>query len=61
MMWDHTSVPEIRLEGKWLEKVGFEQGGYIKIQVEKSKLTITVDNGENTAPLKDKKVANSIL
>jgi len=37
-------VPEIRLEGRWLEEVGFKEGERVKIQVEKNKLTITIDN-----------------
>jgi toxic protein SymE len=44
--WDNTTVPEIRLEGRWLEEVGFKEGKRVKIQVEKNKLTITVDDGE---------------
>lgn len=43
--WDNTTVPEIRLEGRWLEKVGFKEGERVKIQVEKNKLTITIDEG----------------
>lgn len=42
--WDNITVPEIRLEGRWLEEVGFKEGERIKIQVEKNKLTITLDN-----------------
>lgn len=41
--WDHTTVPEIRLEGRWLEEMGFKEGQCVKIQVEKNKLTITID------------------
>jgi toxic protein SymE len=44
--WDNTTVPEIRLEGRWLEVVGFKEGEHVKIQVEKNKLTITLDNGQ---------------
>ena len=40
--WDNTTVPEIRLEGKWLEALGFEEGKEIKIKQQKRKLTITV-------------------
>jgi len=40
--WDHTTVPEIRLEGKWLEALGFEEGKEIKIKQQKRKLTITL-------------------
>jgi toxic protein SymE len=44
--WDNTTVPEIRLEGVWLEKIGFKQGGKVKILIEENKLTITIDNGQ---------------
>jgi len=40
--WDNTTVPEIRLEGKWLEALGFEEGKEIKIKQQKCKLTITL-------------------
>lgn len=36
------SVPEIRLEGQWLEQLGFEQGNQVLIQQENNKLVITV-------------------
>lgn len=38
-----TTIPEIRLEGKWLDKLGFKQGQMVIIDQEKNKLTITVD------------------
>lgn len=38
-----VAIPEIRLEGKWLEALGFKQGKRIKILQEKNKLTITID------------------
>lgn len=38
--YDNTTIPEIRLEGKWLEKFGFKQGQQIVIQPETNKLTI---------------------
>ncbi|PVH25501.1 SymE family type I addiction module toxin [Sphingobacterium corticibacter] len=41
--WDSISVPEIRLEGKWMEEVGFKQGQYVNIQVAKNKLIIRID------------------
>jgi toxic protein SymE len=44
--WDHTTVPEIRLAGRWLEALGFKVGKCVKIQIEKNKLTITVDEGQ---------------
>ncbi|WP_069676556.1 SymE family type I addiction module toxin [Formosa sp. Hel1_33_131] len=40
--WDNTTVPEIRLEGRWLEKLGFEQGNEVLIEQKKNKLIITV-------------------
>jgi len=41
-----TSIPEIRLEGKWLDKLGFKQGQMVIIDQKKNKLTITVDKGQ---------------
>jgi len=38
----NTTVPAIRLEGRWLEKLGFEIGKEIEIKQEKDKLTITL-------------------
>jgi len=35
-------VSEIRLKGKWLEKLGFEKGKIVNIKQNKNKLTITV-------------------
>ena len=43
---DVIPIPEIRLEVKWLEALGFKQGQKIKIEQEQLKLTITLDNGE---------------
>lgn len=38
-------VPEIRLEGKWLQELGFEVGKEIEVKQQKDKLTIRlVDN-----------------
>ncbi len=39
---DYISIPEIRLEGKWLEKLGFKEGMNLAIQAEPHRLTITV-------------------
>jgi toxic protein SymE len=39
-----TKIPEIRLEGKWLEALGFKQGQTVEIRQQKNKLTITVVN-----------------
>ncbi|PWB25774.1 SymE family type I addiction module toxin [Flavobacterium sp. HTF] len=35
------TIPEIRLEGKWLEKLGFREGQMIIVREEKDKLIIT--------------------
>lgn len=43
-----TTIPEIRLEGKWLDKLGFKQGQTVNIEEKKNKLTITIDKGINT-------------
>jgi toxic protein SymE len=36
------TVPEIRLQGKWLDALGFGKGKTVHIQQKKNKLTITV-------------------
>ena len=30
--WIDITVPEIRLEGKWLAELGFEEGEHIRIE-----------------------------
>lgn len=45
--YDTTVDPEIRLTGKWLEKLGFEKGKEIKVKQQKNKLTITLRNTSN--------------
>ena len=41
--WSNNyTVPEIRLEGIWLEQLGFEQGNEVLIEQKKNKLIITV-------------------
>jgi toxic protein SymE len=44
--YDNILIPEIRLEGKWLEKLGFTQGQMVSIEQKKNKLIITVDKGQ---------------
>ena len=39
---NNYTVPEIRLEGKWLEQLGFEQGNEVIIEQKNNKLIITV-------------------
>jgi toxic protein SymE len=41
--YDYTTIPEIRLEGKWLEKIGFNKGQRVKIEHEQCRLIITLD------------------
>jgi toxic protein SymE len=45
--WDNTTVPEIRLEGKWLEKLGFKEGAEVSIQLHQNKLIITPNKTPN--------------
>jgi len=41
------TVPEIRLEGKWLQELGFEIGKEIEIKQQQNKLTITLTEKKN--------------
>ena len=38
-----VSIPQIRLQGKWLQECGFEPGSQVQIQCECGKLVITKD------------------
>ena len=40
---DMTTIPEIRLEGKWLENLGFKIGSKILVKQQRNKLTITIE------------------
>ena len=40
--WDNTTVPEIRLEGRWLEELGFEEGCEVRIEQLPQKLIINL-------------------
>ena len=40
--WGSTTVPEIRLEGKWLEELGFKEGKQVQIEQHPNKLIITL-------------------
>ncbi|NOQ75363.1 MAG: type I addiction module toxin, SymE family [Crocinitomix sp.] len=44
---NYVTVPEIKLEGKWLEKLGFELGGEVIVKQQKGKLTITPKRRKN--------------
>lgn len=46
--WRPIIFPEIRLCGKWLQDIGFEHGQIIKVKQEKNKITITVDEENQT-------------
>ena len=39
---NNYTVPEIRLEGIWLEQLGFEKRNEVQIEQKKKKLIITV-------------------
>lgn len=39
---NNYTVPEIRLEGQWLEQLGFEQGNEVLIEQKNNKLIITL-------------------
>jgi toxic protein SymE len=41
-----VNIPEIRLEGKWLNELGFKQGQTVTIELADNKLTITLDGGQ---------------
>ena len=43
----NLTIPEIRLQGLWLKKNGFEIGKNISIRIKKEKLIITIVNKEN--------------
>ena len=44
---NYVHVPEIKLEGKWLQKLGFELGGEVMVKQQKGKLTITPKKRED--------------
>jgi len=46
--WGFSTVPEIRLEGKWLKKLGFEEGNQVQVKQEQNKLTITLCKKESS-------------
>ncbi|TMU54970.1 SymE family type I addiction module toxin [Flagellimonas algicola] len=45
--YDEIIIPEIRMEGKWLEALGFRLGEYVQVEWVQDKLVIT--------PIKDEK------
>jgi toxic protein SymE len=40
----YKKIPQIRLEGKWLEELGFQAGGSFLISHEKGKITIELED-----------------
>lgn len=44
--YDRITIPEIRLEGKWLENLGFTGGNEVVIHQQKNKLVITINEKE---------------
>lgn len=45
--YKHITISSIKLEGKWLEKLGFEKGKIIIVEQKKNKLTITLEKIKN--------------
>jgi toxic protein SymE len=41
LTYGSTIIPEIRLEGKWLQELGFKMGQKVKIVMEENRLVIT--------------------
>lgn len=39
----YIHIPEIRLEGKWLKELGFNEGREVRIQQGKKRLIITLN------------------
>ena len=41
--YKYVCVPEIKLVGKWLRNSGFKEGEFVKVEVRKKKIVITLD------------------
>jgi len=39
-------VPFLRLRGRWLEELGFERGGKVRLEAEPGRLVLTLASGE---------------
>ncbi|KGE13825.1 SymE family type I addiction module toxin [Sphingobacterium deserti] len=39
-----TKIPALRIEGKWLEKLGFKEGAKVNVEQGKNKLVIRLAN-----------------
>jgi toxic protein SymE len=46
--YDEIWVPEIKMEGKWLEKLGFKKGAFVTIEAKKQKIVIRLDKKAGT-------------
>lgn len=42
-IYTSKKIPVIKLEGKWLNKLGFNEGQMINVEQEQNKLTITIE------------------
>lgn len=40
----HRRTPAIRIQGRWLEELGFEMGDRVDVKCEDGRLTITKEN-----------------
>ena len=43
--WDSTTVPQIKLEGRWLEQLGFKEGQEVDVEQSPDRITIRVRQG----------------
>jgi hypothetical protein len=44
--WTYREVPFLRLRGKWLEELGFERGGKVRVRAQRGRLVIEPMGGE---------------
>ena len=49
---NNTKIPQIRIQGKWLEKLGFSEGKKILIQEKRGELVIKLVQIEDCNPEK---------
>jgi hypothetical protein len=41
--YQNVIVPEIRLTGKWLRDIGFNEGNYVNVKIQNNKRIVTLD------------------
>ena len=46
--YDQITIPEIKMEGKWLDRLGFETGKEVQVKQQRHKLTITLIHTTHT-------------